>query len=146
MTNRLVLMAAFLAVSACSVPALGPQQTTGPRAAVDATTLALSCSALTTRNNRIGVRLSELERQSQAQARQAAVTDAVVGIGLGAVLGVGAQGGVSGLRTASATIQGVEAVRAAERGNASMQNVTDVLALAGRSVELQRAMIEKGCP
>lgn len=132
-------------LAGCAGVPTASQQPVSQSTQLDANTLALSCSELTARNNRITVRLNELERQSQAQARQTAVTDAVVGIGMSAILGAGAQGGLSGIRTASATIQGIEAVRAAERGAESMQSVTDVLALAGRSAELQRAMIEKGC-
>ena len=129
----------------CAGAPSAPQQSFAQGAPLDANTLALSCSELATRNSRITARLTELKRQSQAQARHAAVTDAVVGIGLGAILGAGAQGGISGIRTASTNIQGIEAVRAVERGSESIQSVTDVLALAGRSAQLQRAMIEKGC-
>lgn len=137
----MVFPMAIVVLTACS--SAPPQQVS--RSPLDAETLALSCSELGTRNARIASRLREMEAESKARARQTAVTDAAVNVGLGALIGVGARGGLSGLRAASATVQGVEAVRSAERGTGSMQDVTDTLALAGRSSELQRAMIEKGC-
>jgi len=72
-------------------------------------------------------------------------TDLVASVVLGGVLGAGARGGLSGIRTAGAVVQGVEGVRAAEQGRASFDEITEVLPLATRSGELQRAMIEKGC-
>ena len=111
----------------------------------DPTTIALSCNELATRNNNITVRLRELEAQQQAQARQNAITDTVMNVGLGAVLGIGAQGGLSGIRTTSTAVQGIEAVRRAERGQGSLASVSDSLALINRSAQLQRAYVEKGC-
>lgn len=142
MTYRFALTV-VLVVAGCAQPPLTP--TPHRNAPLDAATLALSCSEIKTRNDRITVRLKQLEQESKARARTQAITDTIVGAGMSAVIGVGARGGIDGLRAASATVQGVEMVRAAERGNGSMQEVSDVLALAGRSSELQRAMIEKGC-
>ncbi len=111
----------------------------------DPSTLALSCDELAIRNSNITARVRELEAEQQRAARNNALTDAVVGVGLTAVLGAGAQGGLNGIRAASATAQGVEAVRRAEQGQESIANVTDSLALLQRSAELQRASVEKGC-
>ena len=111
----------------------------------DPATLTLSCDELETRNNSIAARVRELEAEHQRAVRTTALTDAVVGIGLGAVMGAGMQGGLTGMRTASATVQGIESVRSAEQGHESMSNVTDSLALMQRSAELQRAYVEKGC-
>lgn len=111
----------------------------------DPSTLALSCNELAIRSSNITARVRELEAEQQRAARNNALTDAVVGVGLTAVLGAGAQGGLNGIRAASATAQGVEAVRRAEQGQESIANVTDSLALLQRSAELQRASVEKGC-
>lgn len=148
MINKISYGVAAVMVAGCMAnPAsqVGMQLPTTGGAATDPSTLTLSCSELATRNNNIKGRLRELEAQQQAQARQNAVTDAVMGAGLSAVLGVGAQGGLSGIRTASATAQGIEAVRRAERGQGSMASVSDSLALINRSAQLQRAYVEKGC-
>lgn len=115
------------------------------RSIADAETLSLSCSELSGRNARIEMRLRELEAESKAKQRTNMITDTAINIGLGAIIGAGARGGVSGLRTASATVQGIEGLRAAERGQAAYSEVTDVMALAQRSAVLQRAMVEKGC-
>ena len=47
----------------------------------DASTLALSCSELATRNNNITGRVRKLEAEQQRAARTNALTDAVVGVG-----------------------------------------------------------------
>ncbi len=125
-------------------PTVQSLPTVGQRTS-DASTLALSCNELATRSNNITVRVRELEAEQQRAARANALTDAVVGVGLTAVLGAGAQGGLNGIRAASATAQGVDAVRRAEQGQGSIANVTDSLALLQRSAELQRAYVEKGC-
>lgn len=148
MIKKLTYGLAAVMVAGCManpVSQVAMQLPTTGGASTDPGTLALSCSELATRNNNISARLRELEAQQQSQARQNAVTDAVVGVGLSAVLGMGAQGGLSGIRTASTTVQGVEAVRRAERGQGSMASVSDSLALINRSAQLQRAYVEKGC-
>lgn len=111
----------------------------------DDATLALSCDELTTRNNNITARVKELEAEQKRTARTNALTNTVVNVGLGTVMGAGMRGGLDGMRAASATVQGVNAVRSAEQSHASMANVTDSLALMQRSAELQRAYVEKGC-
>lgn len=117
----------------------------GRSAGADVETLALSCSDLATRNANITNRVKTLEAEQKAQARTNAVTDAVVGVGLTAILGAGMQGGLNGLRTASGAVQGIDAVRRAERGQSGLASVSDSMALLQRSSQLQRAMVEKGC-
>lgn len=144
-----------LTITAVALTLAGCMQTNAPQtkltvpatAAVSSSddTLALSCQDLAIRNNNIAKRVRELEAEQARMSRQNAMTDAVLGVGLGAVLGAGAQGGLSGIRTASAAVQGIETVRQAERGTGSLQNVNDSLALMQRSAQLQRAMVEKGC-
>lgn len=129
-----------IALSACM---MSPERPMTRR--LDAETLALSCKDLAARQGRIEARVKELEEESQQKARGRAVTDTVINVGLASIIGVGARGGVGGLRTASAAVQGIETVRAIERGNGNYQDVTDVVALATRSGELQAAMVEKGC-
>ncbi len=46
---------------------------------------------------------------------------------------------------ASATVQGINAVRSAEQGHGSLANVTDTLALVLRSAQFRHAYVEKGC-
>lgn len=125
-------------------PAVQGLPTVG-RSTSDPSTLALSCGELANRNNIITARVRELEAAQQRETRNNALTDAVVGVALTAVLGAGAQGGLNGIRAASATAQGVDAVRRAEQGQGSLTNVSDSLALLQRSAELQRAFVEKGC-
>lgn len=121
-----------------SLPTIG-QSTTDPA------TLTLSCDELTTRNNNITARLQELEAEQKRTARTRAITNTVVDVGLGAVMGAGMRGGLDGMRTASATVQGINSVRSAEQARGSLVNVTDTVALAQRSAQLQRAYVEKGC-
>ncbi|WP_299752387.1 hypothetical protein [uncultured Tateyamaria sp.] len=111
----------------------------------DDATLALSCEELTTRNNNITARLQELEAEQKRTTRTRAITNTVVDVGLGAVMGVGMRGGLDGMRAASATVQGINTVRSAEQAQGSLVNVTDTVALAQRSAQLQRAHVEKGC-
>lgn len=115
------------------------------RAPADPQTSNLSCSDLVVRNQNITERLAELEAAQKTQTRTNAVTDAVVGVGLTALLGAGARSGVSGLGAAAETVQGIETVRRAEQGQGQLSAVSDSLALVQRSSELQRAIIEKGC-
>lgn len=127
-----------------------PTQTAVGAAAVGqsvsgADTEALSCAELQTRNQRITQRVRALEAEQRAQTRGNAVTDAVFGVGLGALVGVGAQGGFEGIRAASGAAQGLDTIRQAEQGQQSMSTVSDTIALAQRSSQLQRAMVEKGC-
>ncbi len=89
--------------------------------------------------------MGELEAEQKRAARTNAITNTVVNVGLGTIMGAGMQGGLDGMRAASATVQGVNAVRSAEQGHGSLANVTDTLALAQRSAQLQRAYVEKGC-
>lgn len=144
----IIFSCAAISLSGCMNSQQAPtqvQRNSQPAASLDTETLALSCGELQLRQGRIAKRLKDLEQEGKARAHTAAVTDTVVSAGLGALLGAGAQGGISGIRTASAAVQGIEAVRAAERGQESMSAVSDTLALAARSSELQRASIEKGC-
>ncbi len=46
---------------------------------------------------------------------------------------------------ASATVQGINAVRSAGQGHGSLANVTDTLALVQHSAESRRAYVEMGC-
>jgi len=105
----------------------------------------LTCSDLTTRNARIGERLRQLEQEGQQTASNNALKSAALNIGLGALLGQSVGGGVNAIRTASAIGGGMSAVLAAEAGQQQMETVSDTLALARRSADLQRAMIERGC-
>ena len=139
-------IAAVMLTGCGNQPTVGNLTGLGPStAALDDQTLALSCADLSTRNSNIHARVKELEAEQKAEARTNAVTDAVVGAGLTAIMGAGMQGGLSGIRTASTAVQGIETVRNAERGLGSMASVSDSVALVQRSSQLQRAMIEKGC-
>lgn len=142
------IVATALMLSGCMQTAQPAAPVSIPaRAAVTSAddTLNLSCGELTNRYTNIGTRIKEIEAEQTRLSRQNAMTDAVLGVGLGAMLGVGAQNGLSGIRTASAAVQGIDAVRSAERGQGTLQNVNDSLALMQRSAQLQRAMVEKGC-
>lgn len=134
----------FLALSGCLGTPMTPTSATSASIADD-NTLALSCSVLSERNARITTRLQQLEAESTAKQRSNVLTDTAINVGLGALMGVGASNGISGIRAASATVQGIQGVRAAERGQGAYSEITDVMALAQRSAVLQRAMVEKGC-
>jgi len=142
--KRTITAIALISLSGCmgTTQSLTPQQT---RSIADPETLALSCAELSERNNRITARLSQLEAESKARQRGNVITDTAINVGLGAILGVGARSGLSGIRAASATIQGIEGIRAAERGQTAYSEVTDVMALAQRSAILQRTSVENGC-
>jgi hypothetical protein len=137
-----IMLAGCMQNGATQVPV---NTTAVSRANIDSGTIALSCTDLASRNQNITLRLRQLEAEQKAQARTNAVTDAVVGVGLTALLGAGAQGGLSGIRAASGAAQGIDAVRRAEQGGGSMAAVSDSIALVQRSSQLQRAMLEKGC-
>jgi len=139
-------MKLFPIIIACSLlSACGPQvpiQTTPTQVAVEN---GLSCTELTSRNARVDARLKELEVEGNQQARTSALTNAALNIGFGALIGGSVRGGADAIRAASTLGNGMSAVLAAESGRNQMGNVTDTLALARRSAELQRAMIEQGC-
>lgn len=123
-----------------------PQPMPAPQVSLlDADTLALSCTDLSTRNANLKTRISELEAENRKAQRRQAITGAAINVGLSTLIGVGAGVGVGGLRAAGATVGAVNSVRSAEAASEQLAQVQDGLALAQRSAQLQRAMIEKGC-
>ena len=142
-TIQLILAWSALAGCMQSVPEAKPVTTS--QTATSSATAGLSCNELGLRNGRIVARLSAIEQESKATGRTNAITNAALNIGIGALIGRSVGGGVDAIRAASTIGNGMSAVLAAERGQAQMGTVSDTLALARRSSELQRAIIERGC-
>jgi len=139
--KKTVSLIACAALAAC----VQPTPTTNVAPSSQSSVSGLTCIELTERNQRITTRLREIEQESQATARSDALKSAALNIGIGALLGRSVGGGVDAIRTASTIGSGMQGVLAAETGRAQMGTVSDTLALARRSSELQRASIEQGC-
>lgn len=141
----LIIMA--LALSGCFSPQQGlisnPNTTRSIQAQSD--DLKLSCVELNTRKSRLEARLVELDQEAKIQRRKDAVSSGLMSVGAGILTSMGARGGIDGLRTSGAIIQGVDAVSNAEGSQKKLSNITDTISIAQRHSQLQRAAVEKGC-
>lgn len=141
------MLAMALIVSGClsTQQGLVPNPTATRAMNSHADDLKLSCSELNLRSGRLEARLAELEQEAKVQRRKDAVTNGLMSIGGSLIPGIAARGGVNGLRTAGAVMQGVDAVSSAEASQAQLSSITDTISIAQRHSDLQRAAIEKGC-
>ncbi|WP_299969362.1 hypothetical protein [uncultured Roseobacter sp.] len=146
MNQTLKLPAALLAVASLSACMTGtvPVSQAQP-SLLQQDDLSLSCGELSARNGRIVARAREIEAESRTRARQDAIANTAVNLGLGVLMGGAARGGLTGVQAAGAVSQATTRIRNAEGSQERLQEVTDAMALARRSAELQRAMVEKGC-